>query len=107
MPRGWYVGRILRVDLSRETVWYEPLPDDEVLRAFIGGKGLGLWYLYHYYKPGLSPFDPENPLIFMTGPLIGLPMVPSGNNTTAVSINADTGYTIGASHSHGYFGPYL
>ncbi len=107
MPRGGYVGRILRVDLSREAVWYEPLPDDEVLRAFIGGKGLGLWYLYHFYKPGLSPFDPENPLIFMTGPLTGLSMVPSGNNTTAVSINADTGYTIGASHSHGYFGPYL
>lgn len=107
MVKGGYVGRVLRVDLTREAVWYEPLPDDAVLRAFMGGKGLGLWYLYRLLRPGVSPFDPETPLIFMTGPLTGIPQVPAGNNTTAVSINADTGYTAGASHTHGFFGPNL
>lgn len=103
-----YAGKILRVDLCREEVWYEPLPEEEVLKRFIGGKGMGLWYLLDYLENGtkISPFDPENPLIFMTGPLTGLP-VPCGNNTTAVSINADTGYTTGASHTHGFFGPNL
>ena len=42
----------------------------------------------------------------MTGLLTGL-HVPGGTNTTAVSINASTGYTVGVSHSHGFFGPYL
>ena len=101
-----YMGRVLRVDLTREVTWFEPLPDESILRNFVGGKGLGLWYLFHSVKEGISPFDPRNPLIFMTGPLTGL-KVPCGNNTTAVSINADTGYTTGASHTHGFFGPNL
>jgi aldehyde:ferredoxin oxidoreductase len=103
-----YVGKVLLVDLSRNKIWYEPLPGEDILEKLVGGKGLGLWYLYRVLMryENLSPFDPRNPLIFMTGPLTGLP-VPSGNNTTAVSINADTRYTTAASHSHGYFGPYL
>jgi aldehyde:ferredoxin oxidoreductase len=101
-----YAGKILRVDLSRNEVWFEPLPEESVLKRFIGGKGLGLWYLFNSIDGNVSPFDPANPLIFMTGPLTGLP-VPCGNNTTAVSINGDTGYTTGASHTHGYFGPNL
>ncbi len=96
MPKGGYDGRILRVDLSRGTIWFEPLPDDNILKLFIGGKGLGLWYLYNLYKPGTSPFDLEDPLIFMTGPLTGISPIPYANNTTAISINAVTGYTIAA-----------
>ncbi len=77
-------------------------------RRLVGGKGLGLWYLHRLlmHHGSISPFDPRNPLIFMTGPLTGLP-VPCGNNTTAVSINADTRYTTAASHTHGFFGAYL
>ncbi len=43
----------------------------------------------------------------MAGPLTSIPGIPGATNTTAVSINADTGYTIAASLLHGYFGPYL
>ncbi len=103
-----YAGKILRVDLTEKEVWFEPLPKRDVLESFIGGKGLGLWYLYQHLRAYngdlISPFDPRNALIFMTGPLTGLP-VPCGNNTTAVSINADTRYTTAASHTHGFFGP--
>ncbi|MEM0297664.1 MAG: aldehyde ferredoxin oxidoreductase N-terminal domain-containing protein [Zestosphaera sp.] len=103
-----YVGKVLIVNLAKGRVWYEPTPDQEVLERFVGGKGLGLWYLHRLLGPhsDVSPFDPRNPLIFMTGPLTGLP-VPCGNNTTAVTINGDTWYTTAASHTHGFFGPYL
>ena len=37
---GGYIGRVLRVDLSRDKVSVEPL-DASILRKFIGGAGLG------------------------------------------------------------------
>ena len=45
-----YVGKVLMVDLSRGKTWYEPLPDVEVLEMLVGGKGLGLWYLYRFLR---------------------------------------------------------
>src|SRR5207245_2601277 len=44
MPDG-YMGKILRVDLSTGSMKDEPLPDEAVLRKYVGGKGLALWYL--------------------------------------------------------------
>ncbi|MBI4307567.1 MAG: hypothetical protein HY684_02040, partial [Chloroflexi bacterium] len=43
--RGGYQPHILRVDLTKGVVTKEPLPDERVLRQFIGGTGLGLYYL--------------------------------------------------------------
>jgi len=100
------LGKILRVNLSKEKIFVERLPDESTMRKFIGGWGLGLKILYDECPPGVNPWDPENPLIFMTGPLTGT-IAPSPTNTTAVSINSGTGYTAGRSHSHGWFGPYL
>jgi len=103
--KGGYVGKILRVDLSKESITEESLPQGE-LRKYLGGLGLGLKILTEEQPVHVKPLDPESRLIFMTGPLTGTP-VPSGNNTTIVCLNAETGYTVGSSHSHGYFGPYL
>ncbi len=105
MNKG-YCGKILRVDLTQEKIWDEPLPDEKVLKNYIGCFPLGLWYLDKMVKPGTHPLDPENPLIILTGPLTGT-AVPSATNTTIVTLNASTKRTVGRSHSHGYFGPYL
>jgi aldehyde:ferredoxin oxidoreductase len=40
VPLGGYMGRVLRVDLWREKVYVEPLPDERVLRKWVGGRGL-------------------------------------------------------------------
>jgi len=40
-------------------------------QRFIGGDGMGMKILWDELKPGLHPFDPENRLLFMTGPLTG------------------------------------
>ena len=65
-----YNGKVLIINLTtRETRW-ESLGED-VLRKFIGGTGLGTYLLYKHCPPGIEPYDPANPLIFVTSPLVG------------------------------------
>lgn len=104
---GGYTGKILRVNLTKKTIKEEPLPDESVLRKYIGGLGLGLRMLYAEVPPNVKPLDPENKLFFMTGPLTGT-AVPSSTNYTVVTVNYDTeGLTVAASHSHGFWAPRL
>ncbi len=62
---------ILRVDLTRGTAAREKVPP-ELLRRFIGGKGLAAHYLVSELPAGADPLGAENVLIFMTGPVSGL-----------------------------------
>lgn len=62
--------RLLRVDLTTETVESERVPD-RWLRQYIGGKGLGARYLYEELQPNTDPLGPENVILFMLGPLSG------------------------------------
>jgi len=106
MIKGGYCGKVLRVDLSSGKIRDDFLPEENILRKYLGGWGLGLYYFSKEYKPGCSIRDPRTPLIFMTGPLTGTKAV-SATNTTAVTLNGETGYTVARSHSHGAFGQYL
>jgi aldehyde:ferredoxin oxidoreductase len=65
-----YHGKVLVVDLTEQRSWWEPLEED-VLRGFIGGTGLGAYLLYTYCPPRVEPLDPANPLIFVGSPLVG------------------------------------
>ncbi len=65
-----YHGKAMLVDLTTRGVDWFPLTED-VLRRFIGGTGLGTYLLYRFCPPGASPLGPENPLIFVTSPLVG------------------------------------
>ncbi|HIC68033.1 MAG TPA: aldehyde:ferredoxin oxidoreductase, partial [Candidatus Latescibacteria bacterium] len=65
-----YHGRALLVDLTEQSVRWEPL-DERVLKSFIGGIGLGTYLLYRHCPPGTEPLSPGNPLIFVTSPLVG------------------------------------
>ena len=62
-------GRILRVDLSAESVRSERIPE-RWRRRYVGGKGLGARYLYEM-DAGVDPESPANRLAFVTGPLTG------------------------------------
>jgi aldehyde:ferredoxin oxidoreductase len=106
MVRGGYKGKILRVDLRKEKTWEERIPSEEILRKYIGGLGLGVKILSDELPDKAKPLDPENLLIFMTGPLTGT-TVPCSSDWTVVTLNHNTGYTVGAGHSHGFFGAYL
>jgi aldehyde:ferredoxin oxidoreductase len=65
-----YCDRILRVDLSIGSIKTTPLPED-VMPLILGGKGLGIWLLYHEQPAGVDPLSSDNHLIFHNGPLTG------------------------------------
>ena len=82
-----YRGFALVVDLASGDYRRDPIPA-HVLRATIGGIGLGTWLLHRYGGPASdldgetltdsarrhlldTAFEPDNPLIFVTSPLVG------------------------------------
>src|ERR671931_1286294 len=75
MPPGGYFGSALVVDLGAGS---ETLPlGDEVLRATIGGAGLGTELMHRLAPPGVEPLAPEAPLAFVFSPLVGTPLTTS------------------------------
>ena len=64
------MGQFLRLNLSDGLIRVEPIPK-QILRAFIGGRGLGAYYLYHELPPSIDPLGEENKLLLLTGPLAG------------------------------------
>jgi aldehyde:ferredoxin oxidoreductase len=65
-----YAGKILRVDLSEGKTWSEE-PDAGTIQKWVGGVGFGAKYLYDEVPPGVEWSDPENRLIWASGPLAG------------------------------------
>ena len=104
--KGGFVGKVLYVDLTTGKIHDEGLPEEKVLRTWVGCYGLGLRMLYDMVPPGTMARDPENPMIFWTGPLTGVD-VPGGNQITLTTKNFNTDFTAGRSHTHGYLGTYL
>ncbi len=78
MPPGGYFGRALVIDVEGSSVGAEPLNlADEVLRAYLGGVGLGTWLLHRLALAGVDPLDPAAPLAFVFSPLVGTPLTTS------------------------------
>ena len=66
-----YAGTILRVNLSDGSVDQVPTQDYEDL--FLGGRGIAAKVYWDEVPPRIDAFDPENRLIFITGPIAGVP----------------------------------
>ena len=64
--RSGYIGRMARVDLSTGTVTY--ILTEEYAQAFLGGRGIATKIYWDEVSPQVQAFDPENRLIFATGP---------------------------------------
>ncbi|HKZ69236.1 MAG TPA: aldehyde ferredoxin oxidoreductase family protein [Anaerolineales bacterium] len=65
-----YLGKLLTVDLTTGRIGEQSIPDS-YLRDFVGGASLGARLLYSRLTPTLDPLSPDNPLLFITGPLTG------------------------------------
>ena len=100
---GW-VGRILRVDLSRGDCSIEDL-DPDTATAFIGGRGLASKLLSDEIDPAIDPLRLENKLMFATGPLTGTGAI-TGSRYMVVTKSPLTGI-IACSNAGGHFGPEL
>lgn len=90
------------VNLTDRTVDLVETPE-EVLRKFIGGRGLNMYYLYKYLKPGCDPLSPDNVLILGTGMLTGT-MAPNSGRHSVTCKSPETGI-IGDANIGGFFGP--
>ncbi|MFC1976751.1 aldehyde ferredoxin oxidoreductase family protein [Chloroflexota bacterium] len=99
-----YAGKILRVDLTNESISEEVL-DEAELRKWVGGVGFGARYLYDEVPPGVQWNDPENRLIVASGPLGGTRAGGSGT----ISISTKGCLTNGATstQANGFMGAYM
>jgi len=68
--KGGVFNKVLRIDLTSGKIEIESYSDDK-WRKYLGGSGLGVRILYDETDENTDPLGPENPLIFLTGPLVG------------------------------------
>jgi aldehyde:ferredoxin oxidoreductase len=71
-----YHGAYLRIDVTSGAAERVPL-DDGVLRACIGGSGLGARLLLDEGGATTEPLAPEAPIVFAFSPLVGSPLTTS------------------------------
>ncbi len=69
--RKGYAGEILRVDLSDGRI--STVPTDTYAGPFLGGRGIAVKIHWDEVPTEAAAFDPENRLVFMTGPVCGVP----------------------------------
>ena len=65
-----YAGNILRVDLSSRTI--SSVPTIDYAARFLGGRGIAAKVYWDEVAPEVKAFDPDNRLMFVTGPLAGV-----------------------------------
>ncbi len=99
-----YAGKILRVDLSSGKTWTEDL-DEPTIMKWVGGVGLGVKYLYEEVPPGVEWDDPDNRLIWTSGPLAGTGI--DGAGTINIMAKGPMTNLAGSSQANGFLGAYM
>jgi aldehyde:ferredoxin oxidoreductase len=78
VPAGGYFGQSLIVDVDGGSATSTPMPlPDRVLRAYLGGVGLGTWLLHRLAPAAVDPLAGAAPLVFAFSPLVGTPLTTS------------------------------
>ncbi len=98
---GFY-GKLLRINLTDQTVKEEAIPDD-VLKKYLGGKGLGAYLLLQYLPAKIDPLSPENKIIFTTGPATDT-SIPAAGRHGVFAKSPQTGF-FGESFAGGHTAP--
>lgn len=88
-------NRIIDVDLTRGETTVFTVPE-AVRRDYLGGKGLGVYYLAHRLTPETDPLGPENILAVFTGVIMATG-APCSGRFAAVTRSPLTGILGGAS----------
>ncbi|UCF91467.1 MAG: hypothetical protein JSW39_24875, partial [Desulfobacterales bacterium] len=70
-PQHGYSGNILRANLSTGRV--SMVPTEAYAHRFLGGRGIALKIHWDEVPTQIDAFDPENRIVFMTGPACGVP----------------------------------
>ncbi|UCE05086.1 MAG: aldehyde ferredoxin oxidoreductase family protein [bacterium] len=100
---GW-MGKVLRINLTEKTVQEKPI-DLDVWKMYLGGRGFGAKVLYDEVNSNVNPLEPENVLIFATGPLTGTKAATPGR--FSVSTKSPLTGTVMDANSGGRWGVYF
>ncbi len=100
-----YTDRVLHLNLSNKKVTIKEVPP-KIKEVLTGGRGYGLWYLWQATRPDTKWNDPENELVFCTGPLCGITQYSGCGKSHVVSISPETG-SANDNNAGGYFAPFL
>ncbi len=98
------LGKIVEVDLGAGAVT-QYHPEEEVVRKFLGGRGLNAYYLFQYLDEEVEPLSSENVLVFSAGLLTGSDIY-SSSRLHIGSVSPLTGI-LGSSNVGGFFGARL
>jgi len=98
---GGYMGRVLKVDLTRREVGEYPWSDEDRV-MYLGGKVMAAKIIYDSVAPGTDGFAPENYLVVSTGPLSGTG-APSSSRFNVSAVSPLTGL-LASSNCGGPFG---
>ncbi|MGE5140748.1 MAG: aldehyde ferredoxin oxidoreductase family protein [Rudaea sp.] len=99
-----YTGKLLFVNLSTGEIHSEGL-NREYASRYIGASGLAARYLYDWLDASIDPLGPDNPLVFLTGPLDGTG-APSSGRFVVCARSPQTGLW-GEANAGNFFGPEL
>jgi len=102
-PYG-YSGKILRVDLTTGKI-REEVPEEPRLRQYLGGTGIGIKYLYEEISPETQWHQPDNRLIFASGPVGGTPIGGSGSISLVTKGPLTNGAT--STQANGFIGAFM
>lgn len=93
-------AQILRIDLNKNSVEKSAI-DKEVIKKFIGGRGLNSWTLFQEIEPGIDPLGPRNVICFSSGPMTATPL-PLNSRIEVSTLSPITGI-LGDGNSGGRF----
>ena len=95
-----YHGKILHIDLKKQSHWVEEKPE-QWFKTYIGGVAMATRLCWENIKPGCDPYSPDNPVCFANGIFAGTP-VPVGGKYGLASKSPMTNF-IGDSLSGSWF----
>ena len=105
MVYGW-AGKTLQMDLG--TGKTSTVPWDKEGRRFLGGRGGNAWLFWKHTKAGMSPYDPEAPVIFGSGALAATGLIGASRmEVTVVSAAKTETHSIGNVGMGGSWAPEL
>jgi len=90
--------KILFINLSNQSSFLE---NTNKYSKYIGGRGINQKILFDTVSPNSDPLDPQNPILFGSGPFVGT-LVP-GANRLAVDFKNVINHGIGSGNSGGQF----
>lgn len=95
-----YTGKFLRVNLTEGRIWAD---DTMKYKDYIGGEGMAFKIMWDEVPEGTHPYDPENKIVFGTGPLCGTGVPCSGRTNITSLLPSNPYHAVGSSHMGGYF----